>query len=127
MNERQELHCHSCNNYVQFDLDMELNGNHVLECPKCGHEHCRVVENGKITGDRWSSRNGNGLTFTVTNTSFTTISTFDTYSSNFDSTYGGTSDNTSATTSFYLGTDGGGDSQAKSFLHGSWMNTTSAC
>ncbi len=55
--ERQELYCHACGRYVQFDMDLSLNGNHVLECPNCGHEHCRVVENGRIMGDRWDRRN----------------------------------------------------------------------
>ena len=58
MNERQELHCHNCNHYVQFDIDLSLDGNHVLECPNCGHEHCRVVKDGVITGERWDRRNG---------------------------------------------------------------------
>jgi hypothetical protein len=55
--ERQELHCHNCNKYVQFDIDIEQNGNHVVICPECGHEHCRVVNNGIITDVRWDSRN----------------------------------------------------------------------
>jgi len=32
-------------------------GNHVIECPWCGHHHCRVVKDGKVTEDRWTSRN----------------------------------------------------------------------
>ena len=40
--ERQELQCHACGKYVQFDIDLSLNGNHVLNCPNCGHEHCFV-------------------------------------------------------------------------------------
>src|ERR1700690_528754 len=56
--ERQEIHCHNCDKYVQFTLDLSMNGNHVLKCPNCGHEHCRVVENGKITDTRWDQRNG---------------------------------------------------------------------
>jgi len=55
--ERQELYCYECGKYVQFNIDLSMEGNHVLECPNCGHEHCRVVRNGKITGDRWDSRN----------------------------------------------------------------------
>ena len=51
--ERQEIHCHDCNNYVQFDIDMGLDGQHVLDCPRCGHKHYRVVRNGKITAERW--------------------------------------------------------------------------
>lgn len=58
MVERQEIHCHECGKYVQFDIDVSLNGNHVLNCPNCDHEHCRVVENGRITDIRWDSRNG---------------------------------------------------------------------
>ncbi len=54
---RQELYCHECGNYVQFELDLSLNGNHVIVCPVCGHEHCRVIENGRITDVRWDSRN----------------------------------------------------------------------
>ena len=58
MIERQELQCHNCMMFVQFDLDLEMNGNHVLNCPNCNHEHCRVIKNGKITAARWDSRNG---------------------------------------------------------------------
>lgn len=59
MVERQELWCHECGKYVQFNIDVTLNGNHVIKCPSCGHEHCRVVIDGKITEERWDSRNGN--------------------------------------------------------------------
>lgn len=55
--ERQELWCHNCRHYVQFDMDLSINGNHVLTCPVCGHEHCRVVKDGIITEDRWDRRN----------------------------------------------------------------------
>lgn len=57
MVERQELYCHNCNHYVQFDMDTEISGAHVLQCPNCGHEHCRVVKNGVITEERWASNN----------------------------------------------------------------------
>jgi hypothetical protein len=59
MVERQELHCHNCDRYVQFDIDTSLNGRHVLNCPNCGHEHCRIVNNGIISDERWDSRNDN--------------------------------------------------------------------
>jgi len=103
MKERQELHCHECNKYVQFDLDLDLDGNHVLTCPNCGHEHCRVVKNGKITEERWSSRNRNLATITVSQATVTTTTT-STYTS-----YDSTSSNTTDTSSF---------------LYSSWMNTT---
>lgn len=55
-----ELHCHECDGYIKFALDKGKNGQHVVVCPKCGHEHCRTIENGKVTGDRWESRNKDG-------------------------------------------------------------------
>ena len=69
--ERQELHCHECQRYVQFALDVALNGNHVLHCPNCGHEHCRVVRDGKITDIRWAQRNGPTYTVATATTSAT--------------------------------------------------------
>ena len=79
MIERQELHCHECDKYVQFNFDMSLNGNHVLKCPNCGHEHCRVVKNGIITSDRWDQRNGAAIYVSTTTISFTSTSTYTTY------------------------------------------------
>ncbi len=58
MVERQEIHCHDCGKYIQFDLDLEIDGNHVLECPVCHHQHCRVVQKGKVSDIRWDARNG---------------------------------------------------------------------
>lgn len=80
MLERQEIYCHACGQYVQFDIDLSLNGNHVFKCPNCGHEHCRVVDNGRITGERWDSRNG-GMTYTVTNVTFSNTSSYQSYAS----------------------------------------------
>jgi DNA-directed RNA polymerase subunit RPC12/RpoP len=76
MTEKQELYCHNCGKYVQFDIDMELNGNHVLKCPNCGHEHCRVVKDGVITDDRWDSRNP---TYIISKAAYTSVSTWNTY------------------------------------------------
>ena len=56
MNKRQtEMYCHGCDNTFTAELDMDLNGNHEIECPHCGHIHYRVVEDGKVTGDRYRS------------------------------------------------------------------------
>jgi DNA-directed RNA polymerase subunit RPC12/RpoP len=54
-----EIWCHECGKTIRFELNMSKNGNHVIKCPECGHEHCRVVKNGEITGERWDQRNGN--------------------------------------------------------------------
>jgi len=80
MIERQELHCHACNQYVQFDIEMEIDGNHVLKCPNCGHEHCRVVKNGIITGERWAQRNGSTIPISTFSTTFSSTSTYTSYS-----------------------------------------------
>ncbi len=77
--ESQELHCHACGQYVQFRLDMNMNGAHVLNCPNCGHEHCRVVQDGIITEDRWDRRNGGQPMFMISGATTTTTSTFTSY------------------------------------------------
>ena len=71
--ERQELWCHDCNRYVQFTVDLALEGNHVFSCPNCGHEHCRVVKDGKITDIRWDQRNGD--TYAISTYSITSSAT----------------------------------------------------
>ena len=75
MRERQELYCHDCSGYVQFDIDLAMDGNHVLKCPECGHEHCRVVKDGVITDIRWDQRNGDTIQVYVTTTSWSVTST----------------------------------------------------
>lgn len=102
---RQELYCHCCSRYVQFDVDMELNGYHVLTCPVCGHLHYREVVNGEITENRWGSSNAAIATnsFPVTNVTSSHFSTWNTYS--------GTSSTINTNSSI--------------FLYQSWLNTTS--
>jgi hypothetical protein len=99
--ERQELHCHGCNGYVQFDIDVELDGNHVLHCPRCGHEHCRVVRDGVITGIRWDVRHGPTYQVSTGNVTYTTASTWDSCTDQ-------------------------GTAQTGNYLYVSWMNTTAA-
>ena len=55
---RTIMNCHECHKQFAALLDYTINGNHIVHCPNCGHEHCRVIEKGKITEDRWSSRYG---------------------------------------------------------------------
>ena len=94
--ERQELWCHDCQHYVQFDMDLSLNGNHVLNCPNCGHEHCRVVKDGVITDIRWASRN-NRIPITASTLSYTVISTFTTCASSNSFLYQSWTNTTSGT------------------------------
>jgi len=96
---KEELWCHGCEHYVQFQVDRDLDGNHVFECPNCKHEHRRVVKNGRITDIRWDQRNGptvrvcrSGIT-TSTIAIYTTSSTSamsDTYSMTFAAGSGST-------------------------------------
>lgn len=53
---RTDMECTNCPKSFVATLDMGVNGNHVVECPYCGHEHCRRIEDGKVTGERWDSR-----------------------------------------------------------------------
>lgn len=55
---RTDMHCHYCSKGFIAELDFSINGKHVVECPHCAHEHCRVIMDGKITADRWEGRNG---------------------------------------------------------------------
>lgn len=77
---RQELWCHDCGNYVQFTLDFDLDGRHLLNCPECGHEHYRIIRDGQITAERWGQdpRQGSMQTYSVTNCSASTT-TMDTW------------------------------------------------
>ena len=54
---RTDLHCSNCSKGFVAELDYSIDGNHVVECPHCYHEHCRVIKKGEITSDRWDSRN----------------------------------------------------------------------
>jgi len=56
MQEMQELVCH-CGRVNTFPINTDRDGNYVIVC-KCGHEHCRVCNHGRITGIRWESRRG---------------------------------------------------------------------
>lgn len=78
MNQKQELHCHNCDNYVRFDLDLSVDGDYKLICPSCGHEHYRVVKDGNITDQRWgrdpSQANGGSGWTTIYATSWAQVS-----------------------------------------------------
>lgn len=53
---RTQLDCHNCSKDFYATLDYDIEGNHIIECPWCSHEHCRLIEKGRVTADRWSSR-----------------------------------------------------------------------
>lgn len=55
--QRTSVHCHQCSKYFIAEINFDLNGDYVIECPYCSHEHCRTVKDGKITEARWDGRN----------------------------------------------------------------------
>jgi len=55
--QRTELHCHDCGRQFVAELDFDVNGDHVIECPHCEHEHYRAIRDGVITDRRWGSAN----------------------------------------------------------------------
>lgn len=56
--QRTDLHCHACDKNFIAAFDFDIEGNHLVLCPHCGHEHFRVIVAGKITEERWSSGYG---------------------------------------------------------------------
>lgn len=59
---RTELECHGCREqnpplHDRFiaTINYSLNGNHKIECPRCGHIHYRVIVDGRVTSERFSS------------------------------------------------------------------------
>jgi hypothetical protein len=97
MIERHELHCHNCNRYVQFNLDLSRDGNYKLECPNCGHEHYRAVYNGKITDIRWGQDPNQQSHYNISSTA-----------------------STSTNSMYNISTS------SSTFLTTSWLNTTTA-
>jgi hypothetical protein len=56
---RQEMFCHGCDGYVQFELEIDVDGEYQIDCPNCGHQHFRYVRNGRITDQRaWGGSSG---------------------------------------------------------------------
>jgi len=44
----QEFYCGECVGYFMVKLNMALNYEVHIKCPKCGHEHRRVIKDGEI-------------------------------------------------------------------------------
>lgn len=53
---RTDMNCTECKKNFIAQLDFGIDGNHVVECPYCWHEHCRVIKAGVVTSDRWAHR-----------------------------------------------------------------------
>jgi uncharacterized Zn finger protein (UPF0148 family) len=58
---RTDMHCHDCGKTFYASIDFDIDGNHIIICPICGHQHCRVIENGVATSERWDSKWGDTI------------------------------------------------------------------
>jgi DNA-directed RNA polymerase subunit RPC12/RpoP len=55
---RTEETCSECRKLFLAVIAFDINGNHEIRCPHCGHIHQRVIKNGVMTSDRWGSTIG---------------------------------------------------------------------
>lgn len=55
---RTDVDCTNCSKVFVAKINYDLDGNHKIICPCCGHEHWRVIKRGVVSGDRWGSQNG---------------------------------------------------------------------
>lgn len=60
--QRTEIFCHACKKSFVAELNLDINGNYIIECACCGHEHCRTIKDGKITEARWDGKNDSTTT-----------------------------------------------------------------
>lgn len=58
---RTDMDCHGCTeanitpNRFIARINHDLNGNHEIECPRCGHIHYRLIKDGIVTEERYNS------------------------------------------------------------------------
>lgn len=56
---RTDVHCTECGKNFIALLDYNVEGEHVAQCPYCGHSHYRLIVDGEVTETRWKSATGN--------------------------------------------------------------------
>lgn len=56
---RTDMYCHACSSSFVAIINFDLDGNHQIECPKCGHIHYRLVQHGRVTSERYHSDSRN--------------------------------------------------------------------
>lgn len=56
--QRTDVDCTNCSKVFVAKINHDINGNHKILCPLCGHEHWRIIKKGVVTGDRFGSQNG---------------------------------------------------------------------
>jgi len=55
---RTNVDCTSCGRIFIAKVNHDVDGNHRIVCPLCGHQHYRTIRKGVVTGDRFSSQAG---------------------------------------------------------------------
>lgn len=55
---RTTVDCTDCRRQFVAKINHDLDGNHKILCPHCGHEHWRAIRKGVVTDDRWGSQHG---------------------------------------------------------------------
>jgi DNA-directed RNA polymerase subunit RPC12/RpoP len=53
---RTDCDCHSCSGRFIAKLNYDIDGDHRVVCPRCGHIHYRTIQKGVVTETRWNSR-----------------------------------------------------------------------
>lgn len=54
---RTDMYCSECGKQFIAEIDHAIEGDFVIECPSCLHEHLRKISQGTVTASRWGSRN----------------------------------------------------------------------
>ena len=47
--QRTDVDCTDCGRVFIAKINHDLNGNHKILCPHCGHEHWRTIKKGVVT------------------------------------------------------------------------------
>lgn len=52
---RTDCDCHSCSGKFIAKLNYDIDGDHRIVCPRCGHIHYRTIQKGVVTTTRWTT------------------------------------------------------------------------
>lgn len=55
---RTDMVCTDCSRVFIAKINFDVNGNHIIKCPYCGHDHHRTITNGIVTETRHGSQSG---------------------------------------------------------------------
>lgn len=55
---RTDMNCTNCQKNFIAEIDHDVNGDYIIHCPHCDHQHYRTIKDGVMTETRWGSDNG---------------------------------------------------------------------